>query len=63
MKKKRIFIIGLIVLLLACPSCMIYITVKQQDGYRDRVANNMNDYMLQFLTMAVEAKTDPDYKP
>lgn len=63
MKKKRIFIIGLIVLLLACPSCMIYMTVKQQDGYRDRVANNMNDYMLQFLTMAVEAKTDPDYKP
>lgn len=63
MKKKRIFIIGLIVLLLACPSCMIYMTVKQQDGYRERVANNMNDYMLQFLTMAVEAKTDPDYKP
>ena len=45
MKKKRIFIIGLIVLLLACPSCMIYMTVKQQDGYRERVANNMNDYM------------------
>lgn len=63
MKKRRIFIIGLIVLLLACPSCMIYITVKQQDGYKKRTANNMNEYMLQFLTMAVEAKTDPDYKP
>ena len=63
MKKRRIFIIGLIVLLLACPSCMIYITVKQQDGYKKRAANNMNEYMLQFLTMAVEAKTDPDYKP
>ena len=62
MKKRRIFIIGLIVLLLACPSCMIYITVKQQDGYKKRAANNMNEYMLQFLTMAVEAKTDPDYK-
>lgn len=63
MKKRRIFIIGLIVLLLACPSCMIYITVKQQDGYKKRAANNMNEYMLQFLTMAVEAKIDPDYKP
>ena len=63
MNKRRIFIIGLIVLLLACPSCMIYITVKQQDGYKKRAANNMNEYMLQFLTMAVEAKTDPDYKP
>lgn len=63
MKKRRIFIIGLIVLLLACPSCMIYITVKQQDGYKKRAVNNMNEYMLQFLTMAVEAKTDPDYKP
>lgn len=63
MKKRRIFIIGLIVLLLACPSCMIYITVKQQDGYKKRAANNMNEYLLQFLTMAVEAKTDPDYKP
>ena len=63
MKKRRIFINGLIVLLLACPSCMIYITVKQQDGYKKRAANNMNEYMLQFLTMAVEAKTDPDYKP
>lgn len=63
MKKRRIFVIGLIVLLLACPSCMIYITVKQQDGYKKRAANNMNEYMLQFLTMAVEAKTDPDYKP
>lgn len=63
MKKRRIFIICLIVLLLACPSCMIYITVKQQDGYKKRAANNMNEYMLQFLTMAVEAKTDPDYKP
>lgn len=63
MKKRRIFIIGLMVLLLACPSCMIYITVKQQDGYKKRAANNMNEYMLQFLTMAVEAKTDPDYKP
>lgn len=63
MKKRRIFIIGLIVLLLACPSCMIYITVKQQDGYKKRAANNMNEYMLQFLIMAVEAKTDPDYKP
>lgn len=63
MKKRRIFIIGLIVLLLTCPSCMIYITVKQQDGYKKRAANNMNEYMLQFLTMAVEAKTDPDYKP
>lgn len=63
MEKRRIFIIGLIVLLLACPSCMIYITVKQQDGYKKRAANNMNEYMLQFLTMAVEAKTDPDYKP
>lgn len=63
MKKRRIFIIGLIVLLLACPSCMIYITIKQQDGYKKRAANNMNEYMLQFLTMAVEAKTDPDYKP
>lgn len=63
MKKRRIFIIGLIVLLLACPSCMIYITVKQQDDYKKRAANNMNEYMLQFLTMAVEAKTDPDYKP
>lgn len=63
MKKRRIFIIGLIVLLLACPSCMIYITVKQRDGYKKRAANNMNEYMLQFLTMAVEAKTDPDYKP
>ncbi len=63
MKKRRIFIIGLLVLLLACPSCMIYITVKQQDGYKKRAANNMNEYMLQFLTMAVEAKTDPDYKP
>ena len=63
MKKRRIFIIGLIVLLLACPSCMIYITVKQQDGYKKRVADNTNEYMLQFLTMAVESKTDPDYKP
>ena len=62
MKKRRIFIIGLIVLLLACPSCMIYITVKQQDGYKKRVADNTNEYMLQFLTMAVESKTDPDYK-
>ena len=63
MKKRRIFIIGLLVLLLACPSCMIYITVKQQDGYKKSVADSMNEYMLQFLTMAVESKTDPDYKP
>ncbi len=63
MKKRRIFIIGLIVLLLACPSQMIYITVKQQDGYKKRVADNTNEYMPQFLTMAVESKTDPDYKP
>ena len=46
MKKRRIFIIGLIVLLLACPSCMIYITVKQQDGYKKRVADNTNEYIF-----------------
>lgn len=28
MKERHIFIIGLIALLLACPSCMIYITVQ-----------------------------------
>ena len=36
MKKRHIFIIGLIALLLACPSCMIYITVKQQENYKKK---------------------------
>ncbi len=30
---------------------------------RKESQNNTNEYMLQFLTMAVESKTDPDYKP
>lgn len=63
MKKKRLFIIGLIVLLLFCPSSMIYITAKQQEGYNKNVVSEMNEPMLQFLTMAIEAKTNPEYVP
>ncbi|MGN8855846.1 histidine kinase dimerization/phospho-acceptor domain-containing protein [Catenibacterium mitsuokai] len=63
MKKRRIFIIGLIVLLLACPSCMIYITVKQQESYKKKVINSIDPYRIQLLSMAVESKTNPDYSP
>lgn len=63
MKKRRIFIIGLIALLLACPSCMIYITVKQQESYKKKVINSIDPYRIQLLSMAVESKTDPDYSP
>ena len=63
MKKRRIFIIGLIALLLACPSCMIYITVKQQESYKKKVINGIDPYRIQLLSMAVESKTNPDYSP
>ena len=63
MKKRRIFIIGLLVLLLACPSCMIYITVKQQESYKKKVINGIDPYKIQLLSMAVESKTNPDYSP
>lgn len=63
MKKRRIFIIGLIVLLLACPSCMIYITVKHQESYKKKVINGIDPYRIQLLSMAVESKTNPDYSP
>ena len=63
MKKRRIFIIGLIVLLLACPSCMIYVTVKQQESYKKKVINGIDPYRIQLLSMAVESKTNPDYAP
>ena len=63
MKKRRIFIIGLIVLLLACPSCMIYVTVKQQESYKKKVINGIDPYRIQLLSMAVESKTNPDYSP
>ena len=63
MKKRRIFIIGLLVLLLACPSCMVYFTVKQQEGYKQNVINGIDPYRIQLLSMAVESKTNPDYSP
>lgn len=63
MKKRHIFIIGLIALLLACPSCMIYITVKQQESYKKKVINSIDPYRIQLLSMAVESKTNPDYSP
>lgn len=63
MKKRRIFIIGLLVLLLACPSCMIYITVKQQESYKKKVINGIDPYRIQLLSMALESKTNPDYSP
>lgn len=63
MKKRHIFIIGLIALLLACPSCMIYITVKQQESYKKKVINVIDPYRIQLLSMAVESKTNPDYSP
>ena len=63
MKKRRIFIIGLIVLLLACPSCMVYFTVKQQESYKQKVINSIDPYKIQLLSMAVESKTNPDYAP
>ena len=63
MKKRHIFIIGLIALLLACPSCMIYITVKQQENYKKKVINGIDPYRIQLLSMAVESKTNPDYSP
>ncbi|MGN8656685.1 histidine kinase dimerization/phospho-acceptor domain-containing protein [Catenibacterium mitsuokai] len=63
MKKRHIFIIGLIALLLACPSCMIYITVKQQESYKKKVINGIDPYRIQLLSMAVESKTNPDYSP
>lgn len=63
MKKRHIFIIGLIALLLACPSCMIYITVKHQESYKKKVINGIDPYRIQLLSMAVESKTNPDYSP
>lgn len=63
MKKRRIFIIGLLVLLLACPSCMIYVTVKQQESYKKNIINGIDPYRIQLLSMAVESKTNPDYSP
>lgn len=63
MKKRRIFIIGLLVLLLACPSCMIYFTVKQQESYKKKVINSIDPYRIQLLSMAIESKTNPDYSP
>ena len=63
MKKRRIFIIGLIVLLLACPSCMVYFTGKQQENYKQKVINAIDPYKIQLLSMAVESKTNPDYLP
>ena len=63
MKKRHIFIIGLIALLLACPSCMIYITVKQQESYKKKVINGIDPYRIQLLSMAVESKTNPNYSP
>ena len=63
MKKRHIFIIGLIALLLACPSCMIYITVKQQESYKKKVINSIDPYRIQLLSMAIESKTNPDYSP
>lgn len=63
MKKRRIFIIGLLVLLLACPSCMVYFTVKQQESYKQKVINSIDPYKIQLLSMAVESKTNPDYSP
>ena len=52
-----------IALLLACPSCMIYITVKQQESYKKKVINGIDPYRIQLLSMAVESKTNPDYSP
>lgn len=63
MKKRRIFIIGLIVLLLACPSCMVYFTGKQQESYKQKIINSIDPYKIQLLSMAVESKTNPDYVP
>lgn len=63
MKKRRVFIIGLLVLLLACPSCMVYFTVKQQESYKQKVINSIDPYKIQLLSMAVESKTNPDYLP
>lgn len=63
MKKRHIFIIGLIALLLACPSCMIYITVKQQESYKKKVIKGIDPYRIQLLSMAVESKTNSDYSP
>lgn len=63
MKKRRIFIIGLLVLLLVCPSCMIYFTVKQQESYKKKIINSIDPYKIQLLSMAVESKTNPDYSP
>lgn len=63
MKKRRIFIIGLLVLLLVCPSCMIYITVKQQESYKKEIISGIDTYRIQLLSMAIESKTNPDYSP
>lgn len=63
MKKRRIFIIGLIVLLLVCPSCMVYFTGKQQESYKQKIINSIDPYKIQLLSMAVESKTNPDYVP
>lgn len=63
MKKRRIFIIGLLVLLLACPSCMVYFTGKQQESYKQKIINSIDPYKIQLLSIAVESKTNPDYVP
>ena len=63
MKKRRFFIIGLVILLLLGPSSMIFCTLGQQKSYKKKISNSVNTYNLELLAMAAEAKTDPDYQP
>ena len=63
MKKRRFFIIGLIVLLLLGPASMIFCTLGQQKSYKKKISNSVNTYNLELLAMAAESKTDPDYQP
>lgn len=63
MKKKRLFIIGLIILLLISPACMVFVTKNQRNSYKKILSNNINPYKLELLTMALESKTNPDYQP
>ena len=63
LKKRRFFIIGLIVLLLLGPSSMIFCTLGQQKNYKKKISNTVNTYNLELLAMAAESKTDPDYQP
>lgn len=63
MKRKRIFLIGLTILMLLAPASMVFVTVGQQRSYVKKVAGNINYDKLQLLSMAVESKTDPEYQP